>query len=225
MMDGIQKGETLILPDRIKDPIQENVELFFNHFGRYFYAARALAISEQDIVIDASCGCGYGSCGLARKAKHVYGLDVNNAYLDVAKQSFCLPNLTFFSYSDFTELIQYITRHGEPVNIANKVICIETFEHVPANLNDDFLQLLVRCLKPSGSMFLTAPLGNDGPSSYNSFHCFEPRLETLHRKLSRYFQTIQMEIDRFRNSFGQVADFCYVVLKNKKEESQWHCTD
>ena len=206
MTDEIKKGETLLLPDRIKDPIQQNVELFFNHFGRYYHAAKLLAVSEQDVVVDASCGCGYGSCGLAKKAKRVYGLDVNWGYLSIARENLKLPNLEFFPYEDFYRL------HVK----ADKIVCIETFEHMSQASGIDFLNRLVGCLKDTGSMLLTTPLGQDGPSEYNPFHCFEPSMGTLHDILSRFFGNIQVEMDTFTNSFGHVCKFASVVLRNKQ---------
>jgi SAM-dependent methyltransferase len=206
MDSEIRKGETLLVGDRIKDPVQENVQLFFNHFGRYFYAAQALKISRQDVVIDASCGCGYGSHCLAQKAQRVYGLDINEAYLDIARRNLSLPNLRFYTYDEFWR--------GSAS--ANKIVCIETFEHVPAEHNGDFLSRLIGRLTPDGSMFLTTPLGNNGPSGYNPFHCFEPSIDVLYALLSRYFGNVQLEVDIFTNSFGHVCEFCYALLRNKK---------
>mgnify|MGYP001566966119 FL=1 len=206
MNNEIRKGETLLLPDRIKDPIQENVELFFNHFGRYYYAMKRLAVSNQDVVVDASCGCGYGSCGLAKKAVRVYGLDVNESYLQIAKDNFRFPNLEFMDYESFYRI------HTK----ADKIICIETFEHISRERGIFFLTRLISCLQNTGSMFLTTPLGTDGPSEYNPFHYFEPSIGTLYSILGMHFGNVQIEVDTFTNSFGHVSEFASVLLRNKK---------
>ncbi len=205
-MNEIRKGETLLIGDRIKDPVPENVKLFFNHFGRYFYAARTLAISCQDIVIDASCGCGYGSRCLALKAQSVYGLDINQSYLDLAMGYRNLPNLRFYTYNKF----------DVTTVVADKIVCIETFEHIAPEQNELFLAKLVDRLRANGAMFLTTPLGNNGPSEYNPFHCFEPSIDVLHTLLSRYFGNVQLEVDTFTNSYGHICEFCYALLRNKK---------
>ena len=206
MNDEIRKGETLLIRDRIKEPVQDNVELFFNHFGRYYHAMKRLVISDQDVVIDASCGCGYGSYGLAKKAKQVFGLDVNTTYLEIARKNLILPNLSFMSYESFWYTCVQ----------ADKIFCIETFEHIPADQNEEFLGNLVRRLRGSGAMFLTTPLGNNGPSEYNPFHCFEPSIDVLYVMLSRYFGSIDMEVDTFTNSFGFLCKFASVLLRNKR---------
>jgi 2-polyprenyl-3-methyl-5-hydroxy-6-metoxy-1,4-benzoquinol methylase len=168
---------------------------------------KRLAISDQDVVIDASCGCGYGSCGLARKAGRVYGLDVNESYLQIAKDNLKLPNLIFLTYEEY--------RNGD-WDKADKIVCIETFEHIPKEQGIFFLTRLVGYLRNTGSMFLTTPLGDDGPSTYNPFHCFEPSIGTLRTLLFSFFGNVDMEIDTFTNSFGHVCEFASVVLRNKK---------
>jgi 2-polyprenyl-3-methyl-5-hydroxy-6-metoxy-1,4-benzoquinol methylase len=184
------------------------VELFFNHFGRYYHAMKRLAISDQDVVIDASCGCGYGSVGLAKRACLVYGIDVNEAYLQIAQETMGTKNIIFLTYDDF-----YKITHPA---IADKVVCIETLEHIPQGQNEQFLERLIGTLKDSGSMFLTTPLGNNRPSEYNPFHCFEPSIDVLHVMLSRYFGSIDMEVDTFTNSFGFLCKFASVLLRNKR---------
>jgi cyclopropane fatty-acyl-phospholipid synthase-like methyltransferase len=203
---ALYKGETLIVDEFIKDPIPENSAIFFNHYGRYFYAMKTLGIAENDCIVDGSCGNGYGSYGLSFRAKHVYGLDINDTYLELARNNFKKDNLTFCTYNEF---------YNTEIKL-DKIISIETFEHVPKENNIEFVKDLVSCLKENGSMFTTVPLGNNEPSSYNKWHLFEPDISYIYNLFSKYFKSINIEIDKFVNCFNQECQYAYLILKNKK---------
>src|SRR3990167_4256686 len=52
-------------------------------------------ISPNETVLDIGCGLGLLAYDVARKARQVTGLDINEQYLTTAKSKHCLPNLTF----------------------------------------------------------------------------------------------------------------------------------
>ncbi len=207
-MIDINKNETTIVPEIINEPIQECTLELYNHFGRYFYAFKVLDAQKTDIIIDASCGCGYGTFSIAQKVQHIYGLDVNEGYIHLAKNNYENDNINFITYEDFYKVY--------PGLKVDKILCIETFEHVPKNEIKGFTERLLSKLKSGGSMFVTVPLGNNEPSTYNQWHCNEPSIDFIYDIFSKYFKTINMEIDSFVNSFGYECQYCFLILKNKK---------
>jgi cyclopropane fatty-acyl-phospholipid synthase-like methyltransferase len=205
---ALYKKETMIVDEFIKEPIKDNTRIFYSHFGRYFYAAKVLDIQKSDTIIDCSCGNGYGTYSMAQKAAHIIGLDINEDYLQMAQKNYGSDNITFATYKDF-----YKTYTSVKVD---KIISIETFEHVPKNEINDFIDKLLSRLKIGGSMFVTVPLGNNEPSEYNEFHCNEPSIDFIYGIFSKYFKSITMEIDQFINCFGEECQYCFLILKNKK---------
>lgn len=200
-------GETMIVDEFIQDPIQENTRIFFSHFGRYYYASKMLDIKKNDILIDCSCGNGYGTYSIAQLAKLTYGLDINEEYIKMAKSNYETDNIIFQTYNDFYE---------DTSIIVDKIISIETYEHVPKNDINEFITKLLSKLKTGGSMFVTVPLGNNDASTYNRFHLNEPSIDVIYNTFSNYFKTINIEIDSFVNTFGHECQYCYLIMKNKK---------
>jgi len=208
------KNETLQIDLIVNYPHKEHVGLLYNHFSRYDRAIGSLKINSNDIVIDASCGLGYGSYILSLKAKHVYGLDVNVDNLEKAKALFSNFNLKFLTYNDFKQALK-----TNRCNNADKIISIETFEHIPKNDINGFINSILSFLKPGGSMFLTAPLGNNGPSPYNEYHLNEPSIDVLYDLLHTHFKIFHLDISTFRNSFGYNTKYCMITLNYLKEKT------
>lgn len=212
------RNETLLIDRVIRAPIKEHVLLLANHFGRYDAAVNKLAISREDYVIDASCGTGYGSYVLSFKAKKVFGLDVSDDYLKSAMSIFKARNLDFHTYRAFDEL-----RRRNKVPKVGKIVCIETFEHIPRSAASCFVNSLLAYLERRGDMFLTVPLGSDKPCSYNRFHLNKPSIAYLRDMFDSLFRNTAFEAGTFRDSFGRNSAYCHAVLRNyggKQHEAQ-----
>ncbi|MFA5559169.1 MAG: class I SAM-dependent methyltransferase [Methanofastidiosum sp.] len=205
-MIDINANETTIMPLIINEPLKECTLELYNHFGRYFYASKLLDIQKTDSIIDASCGCGYGSYILSKKVCKVFGLDINIDNLSLAKKHYNNDNIEYYSYDEFFKT--YF--------VVDKILLIETFEHIPQKDIDQFIKNLLNHLKQGGSMFITVPLGNNEASSYNQWHCNEPSIDFLYGMFSFYFKNINMDIDSYLNSFGHECQYCYLMLNNKK---------
>jgi cyclopropane fatty-acyl-phospholipid synthase-like methyltransferase len=208
------KAETLLVDRIIKAPVKEHVMLLANHFGRYGAAIGKLAISRRDYVIDASCGTGYGSYLLSFRAKKVFGLDVNDSYLKSARNVFKARNLSFYTYRAFDGL-----RRKDKVPRAGKIVCIETFEHIPAFEVGCFVNNLLAYLKQRGDMFLTVPLGGDKPCRHNKFHLNKPSIGYLRGMFGPLFRKVAFETGAFRDSFGHDSAYCHAVLRDYKWET------
>ena len=198
--------ETLPIEIIVKQPIKASMDLLFNHIGRYVIAVRKLQVESKDVVIDASCGKGYGTYYLSKFCKKVYGLDIYKENLDVANKCFKTDNITFSSYFDMMK------RRGS----VNKIFCIETFEHIEKNKQDEFIKRLLSILKVNGSMFLTVPIGEDKPSTYNKFHKNEPSIQTIYNMFNPHFKKIDIEISSFINSYNKESTYAFVTLKRKR---------
>jgi len=198
--------ETLPVDVVINKPIQRNVQVLFSHFSRYFIARENLNINDKHTIIDASCGEGYGSFYLSLKAKQVYGLDVYSENLDRAKKYFDISNIQFLTYNVFKR------QKLQPVD---KIVCIETLEHVPKNDMNAFISFLTSMLKPGGDMFVTVPLGDNKPSSYNKFHKNEPSIDVILKLFTPFFNKIKIDIDVFVNSYNKKSTYCLVTMEGK----------
>jgi len=106
----------------VKDVEEEkigNVSLYRYKFAKKF-------ISFEDVVLDIACGTGYGSNYLSDFAKLVTGADLSPTPLEKAKNAYPKNNLTF--------VIQDATELTFKSNTFDKVISIETFEHMPTSV-------------------------------------------------------------------------------------------
>jgi len=200
----ILRNETLAVESLIREPLAEHVTLLANHFGRYTAAADALHIGPADRVLDASCGKGYGSWLLARRAGQVTGLDVAEDYLSVARDAFRADNLSFCTYDE------YFARACEP---ADKIVCIETYEHLTEDEQAGFARRLLSALRIGGDAFFTCPLGNDAASTVNPFHLHEPGIGRLHERLAARFRECTYRVARRVDSFGQDSEYCQIILR------------
>jgi CMP-N-acetylneuraminic acid synthetase/cyclopropane fatty-acyl-phospholipid synthase-like methyltransferase len=208
------KNETLQIDLIVNYPYKEHTGLLYNHFSRYDRAIESLKINSNDIVIDASCGLGYGSYILSLKAKHVYGLDVNVENLEKANTLFSNSNLQFLTYKDFRQSLKRIC-----CNNADKIVCIETFEHMIESEANTFIKKLLYYLRFGGDMFLTVPIGNNEPSTYNEHHLFEPSIDYMYNLFNNIFKKIKFEISTFRNSFSYDTKYCMITLNCLEEKN------
>ncbi len=203
------KNETLRIERLIKSPIEQNIKIIYDHFGRYASAVQMLNISNKDVVIDASCGLGYGSYILSFKAKKVIGLDINKEYINKAKQIFNSEKICLYCYDEYENLLGMNENQK-----ADKIVCIETFEHISKLKIEFFIKKLLHSMKKGGDMFVTVPLGKNQPSSYNKFHLNEPSIDILYNLFAKFFDRITFEIETFVNSYGHREKSCLILLKS-----------
>jgi cyclopropane fatty-acyl-phospholipid synthase-like methyltransferase len=200
------ESETLMIDKIFQDPIINNIHATVNHFSRYLMALDRIQIDKNDVIVDASCGMGYGTYILSMKANHAIGLDCNFSYLSKAIDLFNTHNIKFFSYEEFFE--QMI---NSP-NLLDKIVCIETLEHIPKEEMNSYINNLLSILKEGGSMYLTTPIGNDGPSDYNPYHLNEPTFNTIFTLFENRFNKLTIECDHLKNSFGYTTKYLAVSL-------------
>lgn len=199
--------DTFEVGNKIREPIEYNTRMIYNHFERYQKAIDLLDIKPSDTVIDASCGQGYGSYLLSKNARVAYGYDINEKHLEKAKQL----------YSKYTDNLFFDEYPDDLLYLVDKIVCIETLEHVPKNEMMIFFKQLLGYLRRGGDMFITAPIGNDGPSEYNKYHLNEPSLPTL-LTFTPFFRYSSIHIRKFTNSYNQEQKYCTLVLRGYNEK-------
>ncbi len=175
-------GERLV-PNRL-----ELFELHREHIMRYVFA---LPWTKGKSVLDASCGCGYGSDYLARNgAAKVTGVDLSPDAISFASDHYKQDNLGF-EVMDCTQM-------SYPQDTFDAICSFETIEHLREP--EPFLAEARRILKQGGTLFVSAPnkavyVPGDIEAT-RQFHLQDFDLDRFRDMLSTYFEEVEI--------FGQI---------------------
>jgi len=136
------------------DPFDEKNNYLWmkiEHLGRYLFAADFLKQYHPNIVMDASCGIGYGIVELNKIAKTVIGVDNSQEIIEIASKR-CKNNGVKFLKKDLDldDLIPEIERES-----VDAVVSFETVEHLvdPNRAISQFYQIL----RPGGYFICSVP--------------------------------------------------------------------
>ncbi len=121
-----------------------------DHVARYKFAAKRI----RGDVLDAACGCGYGSAILAEHAKMVLGVDRDQGAIEYARRHWRRTN-ALYQVADVTRI--------EPGRYY-WAVSFETIEHLEDDLG--FLRMLREC---SRRLVLSAPNEQGLPFSPERF--------------------------------------------------------
>ncbi len=99
-------------------------------------------------VLDAACGCGYGSNILSREAKRVLGVDYSQEAIDYALKFWAAKNITFKQ----ADLNSDLTTLGD----FDVVVSLETVEHLDAPIIET-CQKFHKILRPGGLLIMSHP--------------------------------------------------------------------
>ena len=153
-------------------------EIRRDHLARYEFVTSQL--TNDDLVIDAACGCGYGTYLMAQKAKHVIGYDNSKEAIDYAIKHYESPN-SFFEQTDLPCVV--------PVN--DIAVCFETIEHVK-----DPHALLRNLRESSTKLFASVPNQDRLPFRQEQF--------PFHRR-----HYTKQDFDKLLNETGWVVNQWY----------------
>lgn len=137
-------------------------------------------------VLDIACGEGYGTNLLAKSAKEITGIDIDENTIIHAQKTYTSKNLIFKKGS--------ITNIPEPENKFDVIVCFETLEHIDEH--EKALTELKRVLKQEGIIIISTPdkkYYSGIPNYHNPFHKKElyehefKSLITSFFKYSRYY--------------------------------------
>jgi len=138
-IDPAQWGTERATPDLLGEPDKEWVSL------RYDLASQN--IDDSNIVLDATCGSGFGSQILSLKAKMVYGIDISKEAINYATKRYGTTNICFSNMN--------VTKIKYPDNMFDASVGLETIEHI--RKYDKYLTELQRVTKPNGKIIISTP--------------------------------------------------------------------
>jgi len=144
-----------------------------SHLARYRFALDF--IEEDDIVLDAPSGSGYGSLLLTEKSNKVYGIDIFPAAIEHANELFSNNNNCFF-VCDMQNMSIFKDAYFDVV------VSFEGIEHIKDP--ELFLQEVKRILKPEGRLIISTPRKPHG----SPFYIIEFSLEEYKKILLKYFK-------------------------------------
>lgn len=166
-------------PERIV-PDEVPAGIIAIHLKRYEFA---LTWCTDKDVLDAACGVGYGSEHLARAARRVVGIDIDEDSVAYARDRYGRPNVEFLHMD--------AGRLEFPAASFDVVCSFETIEHVedPEQVLGEF----ARVLRPEGMLLISspqAPVTTHAPM--NPHHRIEFSRADFETLLGRFFADVQI---------------------------------
>ncbi len=177
-----------VIPDRL-----ECLPAMQTHMARYRFAAPFV---QRAMVLDAGCGCGYGTHHLAISgAEWATGVDVAPEAIEYAQRHYSAANLDYRKMD--------VTALDFPAATFDAVVCLEVFEHVPDQ--HALLAEARRVLKPGGRIIVSTPNGrifSPKGSPINPWHVREFSRDEFRRVLTGYFQELEIWGQTVRSSLA-----------------------
>jgi len=163
-------------------PWMEGAEIGYEHLHRYAFATQFV---RNKRVLDLASGEGYGSNLLAKTAKQVVGIDIDEQAVRHAKNKYILPHLDFKVGS-----ILEVPIEGN--GVFDVIVCFEALEHVGDH--QKLLSEAKRLLTPNGIFLVSTPnkmLYTDEPHFNNPFHVHELYFDEFKALLENYFRQVE----------------------------------
>jgi GT2 family glycosyltransferase/glycosyltransferase involved in cell wall biosynthesis len=177
-------------PDRLIDwtgercvPWADDLQVIYEHYHRYLFAAPLVADRR---VLDLASGEGYGAALLARRAREVVGIDIDQPSVEHSRRTYQLDNLVF-NQGDMLDLSRF------PDGAFDVVICFEAVEHVVDHQR--IVSEIARVLSPAGLLILSTPDREVYSGTHhqdNPFHVHELNREELSVLLSSHFPHVRL---------------------------------
>ncbi len=154
---------------------------FRRHLAVYEWVAERCAGRD---VVDMACGEGYGVGVLARRARHVTGVDANPEAHEHARLKYARPGVRFVR--------DLVETYEEPCDV---VVFLQTIEHMhaPAAVLQNFRGML----RPGGAVYVSTPnvltLAPPGAEkSDNPWHLKEYRSDEFRRLCETVFPHVEL---------------------------------
>lgn len=155
-------------------------DLYVKHLSRYIFAGSYV---KDGAVLDAGCGCGYGSHAMALSgARYVAGIDNSLPAIEFCRRYYARRNVRFFPADCLAMPFKD--------NTFDQVVSFEVLEHVT-----DYRQYLSEChrvLKPEGLFVVSTPNKRVFEKTENPFHIKEFYLEEFEIALKERFDVIDI---------------------------------
>ena len=163
-------------------PWLEEASIGYEHLHRYAYATQFV---QNKRVLDLACGEGYGSYLLAKTAKSVVGIDIDNNTIKHARNKYIKQNLEF-KVGSITE----VPIDGE--SLFDVAVCFEALEHIEDH--QKLLSEVKRLLTPDGVFIVSTPnktVYSDEPQFNNPFHVHELYFDEFRELFEKYFKNVK----------------------------------
>ncbi|MEK3838557.1 class I SAM-dependent methyltransferase [Paenibacillus sp. FSL R7-0128] len=178
-------------------------EIETEHLHRY-NAIMEMASGKN--ILDIACGEGFGTAILARKAAHVWGVDISDEAINYAKERYNRYNLNYKQGSvenlDFED------------DFFDMIVSFETIEHVDEVIQDKFLKETNRVLKNNGILVMSTPdkyLYSDVPNHRNPYHVKEFYFSEYKDFLEKQFKYV----DFYNQNYS-----VYGLIANRNDDSK-----
>lgn len=165
---------------------------------RKIYQAIA-RVSNGKSIVDIGCSFGVGSSILAHRAMGVWGIDLEEGLVSLAKALYASPRLSF----DKVDLLALPTTR--PFATFDVVCLLEVIEHLPRDKWDAAITNLKRFFKETTVGYISTPnrnapsIGNDHPN--NPAHTYEATAGELYEIFIKHFKSVTLfsveKLDRF----------------------------
>jgi GT2 family glycosyltransferase/SAM-dependent methyltransferase len=197
-------------------PWLQDAAIGYEHLHRYAYAFEFV---QGKRVLDLACGEGYGSYLLARSAKSVLGVDIDENTIKHARNKYIKQNLEF-KVGSITE-VPIPGTHRFDVTV-----CFEALEHVEDH--QKLLSEVKRLLTADGVFIVSTPnkkVYTDEPQFSNPFHVHELYFDEFKELLATHFKNVKFLGQRiycnsniwpvFLGADSKVVE--YVIDRNPRE--------
>jgi ubiquinone/menaquinone biosynthesis C-methylase UbiE/glycosyltransferase involved in cell wall biosynthesis len=148
---------------------------------RYSFVSKF--IKESDVILDAACGFGYGSAYFSKFCKNVYALDLAEDNIKFGESTYSFANIKWI-LGDVTAL----PFENDKFDV---YVSFETFEHLPLNTIDNYIEEAIRVVKKDGLFILSTPNRETRQNIHNPFHIKEYSFRELSSILKQYFKNIK----------------------------------
>ncbi len=150
---------------------------------RYFWATHQVKTNGWKTVIDAACGCGYGSWlfAVAGDTDRVTGIDVDKGAIGLAEAFWKCPGVTF----DLRDILA----PDEDVEPADVVVSLETIEHI-----EEPRKFLERFRRWAPNLIATVPDEDRTPFNPQGFpfHHRHYRLQEFKELLLEFYDEVEV---------------------------------
>ncbi|HVW83674.1 MAG TPA: methyltransferase domain-containing protein [Bryobacteraceae bacterium] len=161
-----------------------DTDLLNEHLARYRFAARFLG--DGAAVLDAGCGCGYGSAELSRAASLI-GADISADAVQYASANYAREGVRFLQSA--CEAMPFA---DASFDLMTAFEVIEHLERWP-----ELLREARRVLRPTGVLVVSTPnkayyTESRGEAGPNPFHCHEFEYEEFQKALREVFPHVRL---------------------------------
>ena len=132
------------------------LEIDFKHLARYAWASQ-FCIGRH--VLDAACGCGYGSFLMGPVARTVRGIDRSAQAIGWAQMHFAMANVSYLQHDMNDEEFPFAGFQA--------IVSLETIEHLDRPV-EETLEMFREALCPGGHLCISHPINE--PPGRNEFH-------------------------------------------------------